>query len=24
VLALGLAAARNAPIPEPKFGIFRM
>ncbi|MBU1442664.1 MAG: methylcrotonoyl-CoA carboxylase, partial [Gammaproteobacteria bacterium] len=24
VLALGLAVARNAPIPEPKFGIFRM
>ncbi|KQM80445.1 carboxyl transferase domain-containing protein [Xylophilus sp. Leaf220] len=24
VLALGLAAARHAPIPEPKFGIFRM
>ena len=24
VLALGLAASRNAPIPEPKFGIFRM
>ena len=24
VLALGLAAARNAPVPEPKFGIFRM
>ena len=24
VLALGLAAARNAPIPEPKFGVFRM
>ncbi len=24
VLALGLAATRNAPIPEPKFGIFRM
>jgi 3-methylcrotonyl-CoA carboxylase beta subunit len=24
VLALGLAAAKNAPIPEPKFGIFRM
>ncbi len=24
VLALGLAAAQNAPIPEPKFGIFRM
>lgn len=24
VLALGLAAARNAPIPEPRFGIFRM
>ncbi len=23
-LALGLAATRNAPIPEPKFGIFRM
>jgi acetyl-CoA carboxylase carboxyltransferase component len=23
-LALGLAAARNAPIQEPKFGIFRM
>ncbi len=24
VLALGLAASRNAPVPEPKFGIFRM
>ncbi len=24
VLALGLAAARHAPIPEPKFGVFRM
>src|SRR3954454_569188 len=24
VLALGLAAARNAPIPESRFGIFRM
>ncbi len=24
MLALGLAAAQNAPIPEPKFGIFRM
>jgi len=24
VLALGLAAAQHAPIPEPKFGIFRM
>ncbi|MDI3384196.1 carboxyl transferase domain-containing protein [Xenophilus aerolatus] len=24
VLALGLTAARHAPIPEPKFGIFRM
>ncbi len=24
VLALGLAATKNAPIPEPKFGIFRM
>jgi len=24
VLALGLAAARNAPIPETEFGIFRM
>jgi 3-methylcrotonyl-CoA carboxylase beta subunit len=24
VLALGLAAARNAPIPETTFGIFRM
>ncbi len=24
VLALGLAAAQNAPISEPKFGIFRM
>ncbi|MEJ8823906.1 carboxyl transferase domain-containing protein [Variovorax humicola] len=24
VLALGLSAARNAPIPEPKFGVFRM
>jgi 3-methylcrotonyl-CoA carboxylase beta subunit len=24
VLALGLAASKNAPIPEPKFGLFRM
>ncbi len=24
VLALGLSAALNAPIPEPKFGLFRM
>jgi 3-methylcrotonyl-CoA carboxylase beta subunit len=24
VLALGLAAALNAPIPETAFGIFRM
>jgi 3-methylcrotonyl-CoA carboxylase beta subunit len=24
VLALGLTAAKNAPIPEPKFGVFRM
>lgn len=24
VLALGLATARHAPIPEPKFGVFRM
>jgi acetyl-CoA carboxylase carboxyltransferase component len=24
VLALGLAAAANAPIPEPRFGVFRM
>ena len=24
VLALGLAAARNAPIPETTFGVFRM
>jgi 3-methylcrotonyl-CoA carboxylase beta subunit len=24
VLALGLAASMNAPIPEPKFGVFRM
>ena len=24
VLALGLAASQHAPIPEPKFGIFRM
>jgi 3-methylcrotonyl-CoA carboxylase beta subunit len=24
VLALGLAASRNAPVPEPKFGVFRM
>ena len=24
LLALGLAAAKNAPVPEPKFGIFRM
>ena len=24
VLALGLAAAAHAPIPEPRFGVFRM
>ena len=24
ILALGLSAAMNAPIPEPKFGVFRM
>ncbi|RYZ10482.1 MAG: methylcrotonoyl-CoA carboxylase [Comamonadaceae bacterium] len=24
VLALGLAASRHAPIPEPRFGVFRM
>jgi 3-methylcrotonyl-CoA carboxylase beta subunit len=24
VLALGLSAAYNAPIPEAKFGVFRM
>jgi acetyl-CoA carboxylase carboxyltransferase component len=24
VLALGLAAAARAPIPEPRFGVFRM
>lgn len=24
IVALGIEAARNAPIPEPKFGIFRM
>jgi 3-methylcrotonyl-CoA carboxylase beta subunit len=24
VLALGLSATLNAPIPEPKFGLFRM
>ena len=24
VLALGLSASLNAPIPEPKFGVFRM
>ena len=24
ILALGLSAALNAPIPEPKFGVFRM
>jgi 3-methylcrotonyl-CoA carboxylase beta subunit len=24
VLALGLAAARNAPIPDTTFGVFRM
>jgi 3-methylcrotonyl-CoA carboxylase beta subunit len=24
VLGLGLAAALNAPIPEPRFGVFRM
>jgi hypothetical protein len=24
VLALGLSAAMNAPIGEPKFGVFRM
>ena len=23
-LALGLSAACNAPVPEPKFGVFRM
>ncbi|PYR40428.1 MAG: methylcrotonoyl-CoA carboxylase, partial [Acidobacteria bacterium] len=23
-LALGLSAAFNAPIPEPRFGVFRM
>ena len=23
-LALGLSAAYNAPIPDPKFGVFRM
>jgi 3-methylcrotonyl-CoA carboxylase beta subunit len=23
-LALGLAAAARAPIPEPRFGVFRM
>jgi len=23
-LALGISAAYNAPIPEPKFGVFRM
>jgi 3-methylcrotonyl-CoA carboxylase beta subunit len=23
-LALGLSASYNAPIPEPKFGVFRM
>ena len=24
VLALGIEAAQNAPIPEPRFGVFRM
>jgi 3-methylcrotonyl-CoA carboxylase beta subunit len=24
VLALGLSAARNAPVPDTKFGLFRM
>jgi 3-methylcrotonyl-CoA carboxylase beta subunit len=24
VLALGLSVAQNAPVPEPKFGVFRM
>jgi 3-methylcrotonyl-CoA carboxylase beta subunit len=24
VLALGLAAARHAPISEPRYGVFRM
>ena len=24
VLALGLAAAQNAPVPDVKFGVFRM
>jgi hypothetical protein len=24
ILALGLAAARNAPIPDTTFGVFRM
>ena len=24
VLALGICAALNAPIPEPKYGVFRM
>jgi 3-methylcrotonyl-CoA carboxylase beta subunit len=24
VLALGIAAATNAPIPETRFGVFRM
>jgi len=24
VLALGISAALNAPVPETKFGIFRM
>jgi 3-methylcrotonyl-CoA carboxylase beta subunit len=24
VLALGLAAARNAPVPDTTFGVFRM
>ena len=24
VLGLGLSAALNAPIPEPRFGVFRM
>ena len=24
VLALGISASLNAPIPEPKFGVFRM
>jgi hypothetical protein len=24
VLAMGLAAAANAPVPDPSYGIFRM